>query len=121
MNDLAFIQRNDVFTNSWTVAENVGREHASVTTSIKRFREQFAKLGPIYSTASRKNQRGRPTEIFDLNEAQAVFLMTLMDNNPVVIDFKVCHTRRKFHLSGRRRGRDGHGEGDQAGADGDVE
>ena len=88
-NELVHIRKNDVFTNSWIIAENVGRDHASITYNIKKFLERFKKMGPIYSSATQINEKGRPAEIFDLNEAQAIFLMTLMDNSEIVLDFKM--------------------------------
>ena len=89
MSELVKIQRDDVFTNSWIISENIGRDHASVTYNIKKFRNRLEKLGHLYSSATRINHRGRPAEVFDLNEQQAIFLMTLFDNTERVLDFKM--------------------------------
>lgn len=90
MTSLTRIEHNDVFTDSLIIAENIGREHASVTYNIKKFRARFEKMGPLYSSATRINERGRPAQVYSLNEAQAVFLMTLMDNSERVLDFKMA-------------------------------
>jgi len=89
MNELVAIKRDDIFTDSWIIAQNIGRDHASITYNIKKFLSRLEKLGPIYSSATRINRRGRPAEIFDLNEQQAIFLMTLLDNSECVLDFKM--------------------------------
>ena len=57
MNELVKIQRNDVFTNSWIIAKNIGREHASITYNIKKYLKRLESLGRIYSSVTRINQR----------------------------------------------------------------
>ena len=89
MNELAFISRGDVFTDTWIIAENIGRDHASVTANIQRYKKRFEKAGTL-STASRKSTGGRPATVYDLNEAQAIFLISLMDNSEKVVDFKLA-------------------------------
>ena len=89
MNELVKIQRDDVFTNSWVIAENIERQHRAVTTMIRRFEKDLKDLGPLFTyTGSATKTRGQERVIYDLNEQQAIFLMSLMDNSPVVVDFK---------------------------------
>jgi phage regulator Rha-like protein len=89
MQELTKIERNDIFTNTYIIAQNTERDHGSITYNVKKYRERLEKLGRIYSSATQINKRGRPVEIYDLNEQQAVFLMTLMDNSEKVLDFKM--------------------------------
>ena len=50
MNELTKIERNDIFTNSWIIAKNIGRKHKSVTQTIKRFENDLKELGKIFSS-----------------------------------------------------------------------
>ena len=89
MNELVEIRHGDVYTNTYIIAQNIEREHKSVIFNINKYWTEFEKMGPIKSSGTRLNQRGQPAKAYDLNKAQAIFLMTLMDNTPIVLDFKV--------------------------------
>lgn len=89
MNDLVILKHGDVYTNSWIISENVGRQHRAVLKNIRKFENDLKDLGKLFSyTASATKTRGQERIIYDLNEQQAIFLMTLMDNSPRVIQFK---------------------------------
>jgi len=88
---LVTIQRNDVFTNSWVIAENIGRQHKQVTRVIEKFKDALSSegFGELFSSPVRGTKtRGQERKVYDLNEQQAFFLMTLFDNNPRVVEFK---------------------------------
>ena len=95
MSNLVRIERNDCFTDSWVIAESTGRDHASITYNIKKYEDRLKQLGTIYSSATRINKRGRPAEVFDLNETQTLFLLTLMDNSDIILDFMELSTHYK--------------------------
>jgi len=89
--ELVVIQRNDVFTNSWIIAENIGRQHKQVTRVIEKYKSdlEYDGFGSLFSSPGRGTKtRGQERIIYDLNEAQAIFFMTLMDNSPRVLQFK---------------------------------
>jgi phage regulator Rha-like protein len=89
MTGLTKIERNDVFTDSWIIAENLGRQHRTITKHIKKFEADFKDLGTLFSyTASATKTRGEERKIYDLNESQAIFLMTLLGNDRPVVEFK---------------------------------
>lgn len=70
---------------------------SSVPDGISRFE--------IANSASdidhRRDDRGRPTEFAWLNEGQSLFLLTLMRNSPVVIEFKKALIRAFLELRAR--------------------
>ena len=89
MTQLTFVNRDAVFTNSWIIAESIGRKHQSVTRQIQRYKADIEELGMLFtSTDSQSKTRGQERIIYHLNEQQSIFLMTLMDNSPIVIRFK---------------------------------
>jgi len=96
MNELVVIKANDVFTNSWIIAENIGREHASVTYNIRKYEKDLLDLGSLNfssSGARTKETRGQERKIYELNEQQAIFFMTLLSNSPIVLEFKKALAR----------------------------
>ena len=90
MTQLAFIKNNDVYTDSLLIANELGRDHQSIVINITRYKDRLKALGNLL-TGSRKITpgAGRPAKIYFLNEAQAVFLATLLDNTEKVLDFKM--------------------------------
>lgn len=93
MNELVTIRGKDVFINSLIIAEGTQNEHESVIRLIQRYEEKFNRWGKIYFTdlkSGNKNgdMRGRPTKVAFFNEQQATFLITLLRNTDVVLEFK---------------------------------
>ena len=94
MNELVSIKRNhgedSAFTTSMIVANGTKNQHHSVTKLIRRHRKRFERWGELefMDFKSINSGRGRPTKIALLNEEQAYFLITLLDNNDTVADFK---------------------------------
>jgi phage regulator Rha-like protein len=87
MNKLVTVKGNEIYTNSLIIAEGVSRQHDSVTKSIKRYFDHIEELGKVRLTVQ-PSDSGQNQNVYFLNETQAVFLLTLMDNSPRVIDFK---------------------------------
>lgn len=105
MNDLVFLKRNQPVTTSLIIAERTENQHKSVIQLIDDHKTHFERWGQIYfsdlkttnkfignpndnkQSLSRDN-RGRPTKVAFLNEPQATFLITLLRNNDVVLNFK---------------------------------
>lgn len=93
MKELVFLQNKQPVTTSLIVAENTKNQHESLVRLINEHKTRFEHWGQIYFTdlkSGNKNGdlRGRPTKVAILNEPQATFLITLLRNNDVVLDFK---------------------------------
>lgn len=89
MDKLVEIKHGDIYTNTYIIAQSIDREHESVAYNVQKYQSSFLKLGDLFPSTTRINTRGRPAKAFDLNKAQAIFLMTLMDNSEIVLEFKV--------------------------------
>ena len=105
MNELVFIKDKQPMTTSWIVAEGTDNQHKSVIQLIDDHKAHFERWGKVYfsdlkttnkfiATPDNNKQslsrdgRGRPTKIAWLNEPQATFLITLLRNNDIVLNFK---------------------------------
>lgn len=92
-------------TTSLAIAEGVQLEHAAVIKLVRRYVEDLDSFGRVgfeiqpFDTAGGRQYR----EIAWLNEQQATFLLTLMRNSPVVIEFKKALVREFFALRDRVR------------------
>jgi len=87
MNELVKVKGNEVFTDSLIIAEGIKRKHDSITKAIKRYGSDLNELGKV-GLSVRASESGQSQNVYILNETQSVFLLTLMDNSPKVIDFK---------------------------------
>lgn len=90
MNELVYIQKDDVFTSSLVIAEGTGNEHRAMASLIRKYKRQFSEIGTIWFKLLKcRNYPGRPMKVYQLNEPQASFLITLLKNSEVVIAFKL--------------------------------
>lgn len=102
MNELVFLKNNQPVTTSWVIAQHTDNEHESIIRLIKSHQADFEEYwGRIYFSdlkSGNKNGdlRGRPMKIAWLNEPQATFLVTLLRNNEIVVEFKK-HLVRDFY------------------------
>ena len=89
MSNLVRIERQDCFTDTWTIAQNISYEHKDIVSHIHKHKKRFLSLGNCYVHSVKITQgQGRPANVYSLNEAQAIFLISLMDNSELVLDFK---------------------------------
>jgi len=93
MKDLVFLKSNQPVTTSLIIADGTGNEHKSIIRLINEHKAHFERWGKIYfsdfkSLNKNDDLRGRPTKVAYLNEQQATFLITLLRNNDVVLEFK---------------------------------
>ncbi len=90
MKDLVILQGKNIFTNSLVIAEGTENEHRSIIRLIQRYEEKFNRWGKIrfVDLKSENPLGGRPMTVALLNEQQATFLITLLRNTDVVLDFK---------------------------------
>ena len=90
MNELVFLKNNQPVTTSLIVAEGTHNEHESVMRLINEHKMHFERWGQVrFSDLKSTNPLGgRPTKVAYLNEQQATFLITLLRNSEIVLDFK---------------------------------
>ena len=90
MKELVFVRGEKPFTGSLVIAEGTDNQHESIIRLIRKHLERFERWGKIkFSDLKSENPLGgRPTVIAELNEQQATFLVTLLRNNDIVLDFK---------------------------------
>ena len=100
MNELTFAYKDEAFTNSFIVAKGTGVEHNSIQLLIKNYKNELEEFGkvrfeiePLPDSAT-----GQKIKICRLNEQQATFLITLMRNTPVVVEFKKELVKQFFEM-----------------------
>lgn len=100
MNEIVFLKGDDVFTDSQVIAEQTGNQHTSVTRLIRKNVKTFESMGQIrFMDFKSKNPKGgRPSRVYMLNEMQATFLITLLDNTPEVIRFKAALVEQFYKM-----------------------
>lgn len=90
MTDLVFLKGKTPLTTSLIVADGTQNQHESIIRLINEHKAHFERWGQIHFTdlKSGNPKGGRPTKVALLNEQQATFLITLLRNNEIVLDFK---------------------------------
>lgn len=96
-NHLVFAKRNDVYTDTFIIAEGTGNEHRAIRQLIRTYEKQFETLGTL-CISNVKSSGGRPEQYYELNEPQASFLMTLLRNSPIVVEFKLRLVEQFFYM-----------------------
>ena len=98
--ELVFIQKDEPFTDSKVIAEATDNQHESVMRLIKSHKKRFERFGNLrFSDLKSGNPKGgRPTKICILNEPQATLLITFLDNNDIVADFKTELVHQFFQM-----------------------
>lgn len=87
MNGLVIVKKNEAFTDSVIIAEGTGFEHHTITRKIRDYQSDFEELGNLDVVS--KYTGGNPLKIYLLNEPQASYLITLLENNRTVRRFKL--------------------------------
>lgn len=88
MNDLVYLKRDDAFTDSLIISAGTGIEHRKIKAAIKKHEKKLREFGKLSAPYKAESTGGRPEEYYSLNEAQATFLITLLKNTDVVVNFK---------------------------------
>lgn len=90
MNELVFLKSNQPVTTSLIIAEGTENEHRSVIRLVQKHQSRFERWGAVrfMDLKSTNPLGGRPTTVAILNERQATFLITLLRNNDIVLNFK---------------------------------
>jgi phage regulator Rha-like protein len=100
MNELVLVKGNNIFTDSLVVSEGTNNTHRAIRILIDRYKSKFESIGrlsfkmtPLQTKGGVQNQK-----IYHLNEQQATFLMTLLRNNDLVVDFKLKLTKEFYRM-----------------------
>lgn len=104
MDNLVILKGNDVFTNSWVIAEGTGNSHRAIKSIVDKYSDdfkEFVKLSyyskwfenekqkKIFSDNSKGVSREKTKiEVILLNEPQATLLITYLRNTEQVRRFK---------------------------------
>ena len=91
MNELVFIEPDKLdsvpFTTSKVISEFSGVRHDKIKAAINKYKTALETFG-LSTSYKGESTGGRPEVIYKLNEEQATFLMTLLKNTEIVVEFK---------------------------------
>lgn len=76
------------YTTDKIIAENSGNSLHAVKVLIYNHKQDFEDFGILSFEMTKLPGRGRPQKTYHLNEQQATFLITMLDNTPQVKQFK---------------------------------
>lgn len=89
MYELVEVKRNEVFTNSEIIANGTNNSHRAIVAIIKKYSDDILYFGELsHHLKWSDNSHNIKTIIYDLNEEQATFVITLLRNSKVVVEFK---------------------------------
>ena len=100
MNDLVIMKHEDIFTDSMVIAEGTNNKHRSVQRIIDTHISSLEKFGRVRFQITPMQTKGGIQEfkLYQLNEQQATFLITLLRNTEKVIDFKIRLVQEFFKM-----------------------
>lgn len=75
------------YTTSEIIAEGTGIAHRKLRDTIRKYQNELEAFG-VSASYQAKSSGGRPVTGYILNEQQATFLLTLLKNTPIVVEFK---------------------------------
>lgn len=88
VNNLVSLRGNDVFTDSLIISDRAEYDHSIIQRKIRDYANEFEQLGKV-SFENRPLPSGQKQKIYYLNEPQASFLLTMLDNRDIVRMFKL--------------------------------
>lgn len=97
MKSLVSIQRDNIFTDSLIIAEGTNNQHESIQRRIRDYESRLIKLGKL-GFKIRPSSSGQSQKIYELNEQQATFLITLLKNTDPVVEFKFNLTKQFYQM-----------------------
>ncbi|WP_018306342.1 Rha family transcriptional regulator [Desulfitobacterium hafniense] len=100
MNELVILKGNDAFTDSMVIANGTGYEHSVIQRKIRDYKNEFEQLGKL-GFQDRPLPSGQKQRIYLLNEPQASYLLTLLDNRDVVRLFKLELVKEFYRMRQR--------------------
>lgn len=80
--------QDEPYTTAKIISEYTDNKYQSVSDAIRKNENAIKEFGILRFEIAKIPGRGRPKKIYHLNEQQATFLITLLDNTPKVKEFK---------------------------------
>lgn len=100
MKELVLLKNDEVFTTSEIIATGTGVSYRSVQKLIEKYYSDISEFGQVrFEITSVKYDRGTNNKkIYLLNEEQATFVIFLMKNTRIVINFKKELVKQFFQM-----------------------
>jgi len=92
-NNIVEEKKGELLVSSIIIAENVNYEHQSVIRLINNYKDSFRELRPIDLKSSGINGKSDYKTWYELDENQVTFLLQLMKNNKITVNFKLSLTK----------------------------
>lgn len=86
------------YTTDKIIAEHSGNSLHAVKVLIYNHKQDFEDFGILSFEMTKLPGRGRPQKTYHLNEQQATFLITMLDNTPQVKQFKKSLVREFYAM-----------------------
>lgn len=97
--EIIILKNNIPVVSHIVIAENTGNEKISIRKLIDNYKEKLEMFWVLSFEMTEPNKNWwRPEKEYFLNEEQATFLMTLLKNNEVVVDFKLRLVKAFYNL-----------------------
>lgn len=96
MGNIVLVEGSRVFTTSLVIAEGVDLQHSAVMRMIRKYEKDLNEVGTSGFKIQKFKTKGRDGELAELDEQQTTFLITLMRNSKIVIEFKKKLTKEFF-------------------------
>lgn len=99
-NGIVFIQKDNVFTNSKIIADELGVKHHAIQQITDKYKSDFEEFGILNFSHSKceNSKRGRPNKIYLYNEQQATLLLTRVRSTKKVRKFTKELVRQFFAM-----------------------
>lgn len=97
MNEIVKIKNDDVFTDSLIISEGTGYGHHAITRKIRDFYSDFEELGKV-GYQNQPMPSGQLQKLYLINEPQASYLITLLENNEIVRRFKLNLVKEFYRM-----------------------
>lgn len=103
MQEIVFTERESLneepFTTSETISEYAGIEHRAVRQLIRKYISDLELFGKTTFQMSKiKDDPGRKSKIYRLNEQQAILIITYLDNTEPVRKFKQLLAKQFYEM-----------------------
>lgn len=87
--EIVYVKKGDVFTNSLIISRGAKVSHKKIKAVITKHKDKLNELGNRVVSRCYIDDKGKPDHIYDLNEQQSTFLITLLKNTDSVVKFKM--------------------------------
>ena len=94
--EIVFVKKDDIFTNSKIISLGAKVSHKKIKATILKHKDKLNELGNKLIARCQLNEKGKEETIYDLNEQQSTFLITLLKNTDSVVNFKMELVKKFF-------------------------